>query len=95
MRVFVTVLEIGRNDVRIGMDSPPRHVHVQRTVLPGRDLESSGNTTCPRDATEEAVYFFFTSRCSGVSASVKTTISSPVTVLISWCKLRGLMPVIS
>ena len=36
-----------------------------------------------------------TSRKSGDSASVKRTTSSPVTVLMSWCRLNTLTPVIS
>ncbi len=39
--------------------------------------------------------FFFDSRHRGASASVKTSTSSPVTVLISWCRLIALTPVAS
>ena len=40
-------------------------------------------------------YFFLASRKSGDSARVKRRTSSPVTVLMSWCRLRTLMPVTS
>ena len=40
-------------------------------------------------------YFFFVSRKRGDLTRVKSTISSPVTVLISWCRLSTLTPVIS
>ena len=39
--------------------------------------------------------FFLVSRKDGASARVKTKTSSPVTVLISWCRLTTLMPVTS
>ena len=38
---------------------------------------------------------FLGSRNAGESASVKITTSSPVLVLMSWCRLTGVMPVIS
>ncbi len=38
-------------------------------------------------------YPFFFSRTSGDSAKVKTTISSPVVVLISWCRLTTVVSV--
>lgn len=37
-------------------------------------------------------YLFFFSRTSGDSAKVKTTISSPVVVLMLWCRLTTLTP---
>ena len=40
-------------------------------------------------------YFFLASRKSGDSARVKRTTSSPVTVLMSWCRLSTLTPVTS
>ena len=40
-------------------------------------------------------YFFLVSRTSGDSLRVNTTISSPVAVLMSWCKLTTLTPVTS
>ena len=40
-------------------------------------------------------YFFFVSRKSGDSARVKTTTSSPVVVLMSWCRLTTFTPVAS
>ena len=40
-------------------------------------------------------YFFFASRRSGDWARVKRTTSSPVTVLMSWCMVTTLTPVIS
>ena len=39
--------------------------------------------------------FFFVSRNRGDSARVKSKTSSPVTVLMSWCKLTTLTPVTS
>ena len=40
-------------------------------------------------------YLFLASRRIGDSVSVKRTTSSPVLVLMSWCMLSTLMPVIS
>jgi hypothetical protein len=40
-------------------------------------------------------YVFFVGRQEGGSARVTTTNASPVTVLMSWCKLTSLTPVIS
>ena len=42
-----------------------------------------------------AVYFLLVSRNRGDSARVKSTTSSPVTVLMSWCRLNTLTPVTS
>ena len=41
------------------------------------------------------LYFLFTSRCAGAWSKVKSTISSPVPVLISWCRDRTWQPVTS
>jgi carbon storage regulator len=47
-RIVITVLDIGRNRVRIGIDAP-RDVPVRRTELPGNDFES------PREGTRPAI----------------------------------------
>jgi hypothetical protein len=54
--------------------------------------EAQGGAT-PLPARKD--YFFLASRKSGGLASVNSTTSSPVTVLMSWCKLSTLMPVTS
>ena len=47
-----------------------------------------------RPTRREKTYVFFVSRKSGGSDRVKTTISSPVVVLMSWCRLNTLTAVI-
>ena len=45
--------------------------------------------------TRQLLDFRFVSRNRGASAKVKSTTSSPVRVLMSWCMLTTLMPVTS
>src|SRR5271157_3292956 len=60
-----------------------------RSTLVRRPLRESGRHRIQK------FDFFLTSRTCGDSARVKSTISSPVTVLMSWCRLSTLVPVIS
>ena len=58
-----------------------------------RAARASINDTAP--PSPGRAYFLFDSRKEGAWARVKSTTSSPVTVLISWCRLNTLTPVTS
>ncbi len=59
--------------------------------------ETSGcrNRLTSRSFHPSHAHFLFTPRTFGAAAKVESTISSPVTVLISWCTLTTTIPVIS
>ena len=96
---------LGRFRVFLGMGEPPLEI-VAYSSGPFFPFRLKQNTRCSRlrclhlRLTERSprcvsVHFFFVSRKRGDSARVKTTTSSPVTVLISWCRLTTLVPVTS
>ena len=67
------------------------HRAIEAVVAFGLPLNESGNhCSMPMN---NADYLLFFSRTRGDSASVKSTISSPVDVLMSWCRLKTSTPV--
>ena len=56
--------------------------------MSGSDQTCRQRESCGRN--DQNGYFFLASRRTGDSARVKSTTSSPVTVLISWCRLKHL-----
>src|SRR4051794_13940918 len=71
------------------------HNHCLRECCERRQDFRQGLTPAVPPLFLSSAYLFFVPRKSGNSFKVKITTSSPVTVLMSWCRLTSLTPVMS